>query len=268
MRETVTRYRNGLSRGLLTITLLTALLAACSLSGVRGARAQESDYAIGASVAVASETLTYRAEPGVDAAPLLILSQGARGTITAGPILADGYTWYEFSMVDYADTPGWVAGEFLTTVGDGAPEGSTLVVELDGLNLRAAPGLNGPIIAALPVGMRLTLLGGPADVDGYSWYEVESLDQALSGWVAGDFLTAPAAAATLMPGDAVVVTIADLNFRERPGVDAPVRTTLDLGTVGEIIGGPINADSLIWYQLALAGVEGNGWVAATYLAKP
>lgn len=266
MRETMTRYRHRISRGLLTIALLGALML--GLGGVRGARAQESDYAIGASVAVASETLTYRAGPGVDAVPLLILSQGTRGTITDGPVLADGYTWYGFSTVDYADTPGWVAGEFLTTAGDGAPAGSTLVVELDGLNLRAAPGLNGPIIAALPVGMRLTLLGGPAAVDGYSWYEVESLDQTLTGWVAGDFLTAPAATAALMPGDDVVVTIADLNFRERPGIDAPVRTTLALGTTAQIIGGPISADGLIWYQLALDGVEGNGWVAATYLARP
>ena len=265
MRETMTRYRHGISRGLLTIALLTVL--SLGLGAVPGARAQESDYAIGASVAVASETLTYRAEPGVDAAALLVLLQGERGTITDGPVIADGYTWYELSMVDYADTPGWVAGEFLTPGGDGAPQGSTLVVELDGLNLRAAPGLDGPIVAALPAGMRLALLSGPVEVDDLSWYEVASMDQTLSGWVAGDFLAAPAAATALSPGDDVVVTIADLNFRERPGVDAPVRTTLDLGTVAQIIGGPISADGLVWYQLALDGVEGNGWVAANYLTQ-
>jgi len=238
------------------------------LGDVGGARAQESDYAIGASVAVASETLTYRAEPSVDAAALLVLMQGERGTITAGPVLADGYTWYELSTTDYSGTPGWVAGEFLTPGGDGAPQDSTLVVELDGLNLRAAPGLAGPIVAALPAGMRLALLSGPVDVDDLTWYEVESMDQTLTGWVAGDFLTAPAATAALLPGDAVVITIADLNFRERPGIDAPIRSTLALGTVASIIGGPLSADGLLWYQLALDGVAGNGWVAATYLAKP
>jgi uncharacterized protein YraI len=265
MRETVTGYRHGISRGLVTIALLVAFML--GLGDVGGARAQESDYAIGASVAVASETLTYRAAPSVDAAALLVLMQGERGTITAGPVIADGYTWYELSTVDYSGTPGWVAGEFLTPGGDGAPAGSTLVVELDGLNLRTAPGLNGPIIAALPAGMRLALLSGPVDVDDLSWYEVESLDKTLTGWVVGKYLTAPAPAAALLPGDTVIVTIADLNFRERPGVNAPIRSTLPLGTVAEIIGGPLSADGLVWYQLALAGVQGNGWVAVTYIAK-
>lgn len=266
MRAMATRYRYGLSRGVLTIALLAAIVL--GVGGPRVARAETTDFAIGAAVAVATETLTYRAGPSLEAAALLVFTQGQRGTITAGPVSADGYSWYEFSTADYSGTTGWVAGEFLTYGGDGAPTGSTLVVEVDGLNLRAAPGLNGPIIAALPVGLRLAILSGPAAVDGLSWYEVESLDKSLSGWVAGDFLTAPAPAAALLPGDAVVVTVGDLNFRERPGVDAPIRSTLPLGTVAEIIGGPISADGLIWYQLALTGVEGNGWVASTYIAKP
>jgi len=52
MRETATRYRHGIGKGLLTIALLMAFML--GLGDVRGARAQESDYAIGASVAVAS----------------------------------------------------------------------------------------------------------------------------------------------------------------------------------------------------------------------
>ena len=66
----------------------------------------------------------------------------------------------------------------------------------------------------------------------------------------------------------MLVNIADLNFRERPGVDGPVRTTLALGTAAEVIGGPISADGLVWYQIAPDGVAGNGWVAANYITKP
>ena len=198
MRETMTRYRHGISRGFLTIALLGVL--SLGLGGVPGARAQEYDYAIGASVAVASETLTYRAEPGVDAAALLVLSQGARGTITDGPVLADGYTWYELSTADYTDLSGWVAGEFLTAAGDApAPGGSVVTVTFDEVNLRAVPSIAGPVVAVLPAGLALTLIGGPTDADGYSWYEVESLDQSLRGWVAGDFLTVSAATEALLP---------------------------------------------------------------------
>lgn len=246
---------------------MAALLGGLALAIGRPQRAAAADFAIGASVAVTSETLTYRNAPSATAPALLLLTEGTVGTITAGPVVADGYTWYEFSMTDREGLPGWVAGEFLTPAGE-APLGGTLVVALDGLNLRAASGLAGPVIAALPAGMRVDLVGGPAEVDGYEWYEVASLDGAMQGWVAGNYLTAPPAGAAFAPGDAVVVTIADLNYRERPGLDGPVRTTLALGTTGRIIGGPISADGQVWYQIAPATADGNGWVSATYLARP
>jgi uncharacterized protein YraI len=266
MQGRPTRYRAGLAARLLLLAFLLA--GGLGFTNVRPQQVAAADFAIGASVAVASETLTYRAAPSIEAAALLVLLQGERGTITDGPVIADGYTWYELSTTDYPGTPGWVAGEFLTPGGDGAPQGSTRVVQLGGLNLRAAPGLNGPIIAALPAGMRLALLSGPVDVDDLSWYEVESLDQTLTGWVVGDYLSAPAPTAALVPGDTVLVNIADLNFRERPGIDGPVRTTLALGTAAEVMGGPISADGLAWYQIAPDGVAGNGWVAANYITKP
>ena len=249
------------------LLFLTVIIGGLTLAVARPQRAAAADFAIGASVAVASETLTYRTAPSVEAPALLLFTQGTVGTITAGPIVADGYTWYEFSTTAWGGLPGWVAGEFLTPAGE-APLTGTLVVALDGLNLRAAPGLGGPIIAALPAGMRVNLVGGPAEVDGDEWYEVASLDASMQGWVAGNYLTAPPAGAAFAPGETVVVTIADLNFRERPGLDGPIRTTLALGTTGQIIGGPISADGQIWYQIALATADGNGWVSATYLTRP
>lgn len=249
--------------------LLLALLVggALTVTGARPERAVAADYAIGASVAVSSETLTYRVAPSASADALALLTQGTVGTITAGPVVADGYTWYEFSTVAWDGLPGWVAGEFLLPAGE-APLAGTLVVRLDGLNLRAAPGLAGPIIAALPTGMRLDLVGGPIEADGYEWYEVQSLDAALRGWVAGMYLTTSPASTAFAPGEVVSVTIADLNFRERPGLEGPVLTTLAYGTIAQIVGGPINADGQVWYQLAATGTEGNGWVTATYLAYP
>ncbi len=259
------RHRMGLIARLLLLALLVG--GALTLAGARPGRVAAADFAIGATVAVSSETLTYRVAPSLDAAALLVFTRGMVGTITDGPVAADGYTWYEFSTAAWQGVPGWVAGEFLTPAGE-VPLNGTLVVQIDGLNLRAAPGLAAPIIAALPAGLRLNIIDGPAEVDGYAWYEVQSLDAALHGWVAGDYLTAPPASTAFAPGDIVVVTIADLNFRERPGLDGPVITTLAYGTVGQIVGGPISADGQVWYQLAATGIEGDGWVIATYLANP
>ena len=203
-------------------------------------------------MAVSSETLTYRVAPGVDAAALLLLTQGTVGTITAGPVVADGYTWYEFSTNEWPGDPGWVAGEFLSPAGE-APFAGTLVVQFDDVNLRAAPGLAGPIVAALPAGMYLDVVGGPVGVDGYTWYEVQSLDATMGGWVVGDFLAAPSASIPYATGDIVFVTIADLNFRARPGLEGPVLTALPYGTIGQIVGGPISADGQVWYQRTAAG---------------
>ncbi len=263
------RAGRGVGARLLAVALLVAV--ALDLGGARGARAQEADYAIGASVAVAAETLSYRVAPSLDADIILLLPEGTRGTLTDGPVLADGWTWYEFSTAGYGPdgaTPGWVAGEFLTPAGDGFPAGSGVMVQLDGLNLRDTPGLGGAVIAALPLGLTLTLLTGPSDADGYRWYEVQTVDVALRGWVAGEFLIAPPPEVNFAPGDTVIVASPDLNLRERPGLDAPIRAVLALGIAAQIIGGPVSADGQEWYRIATDTADGNGWAVGTYLANP
>lgn len=57
-----------------------------------------------------------------------------------------------------------------------------------GLNLREGPGLTFQILSLLPDGTRVEVIGGPEEVDGYTWWRVRTLDAGLEGWVAGDFL--------------------------------------------------------------------------------
>ncbi|HMQ34914.1 MAG TPA: SH3 domain-containing protein, partial [Chloroflexaceae bacterium] len=50
------------------------------------------------------------------------------------------------------------------------------------LRAREAPGLQAPIVARIPEGSEVTLRDGPAEADGYTWWQVEA--EGAAGWVA------------------------------------------------------------------------------------
>jgi hypothetical protein len=66
--------------------------------------------------------------------------------------------------------------------------GATLVVIEEGVNMRDAAGTSGEIVEVLALDARLTVIGGPTEGDGYTWYEVENPDSDLRGFVASNFL--------------------------------------------------------------------------------
>lgn len=82
--------------------------------------------------------------------------------------------------------PEWITG----TVGG---EGDILTVtigDIEGLNLRSAPGLGSDIIALLPNGTQVRKLEGPNEADGVSWLRVRAQinGQTLEGWVSERFV--------------------------------------------------------------------------------
>jgi len=86
------------------------------------------------------------------------------------------------------------------------------------LNLRSAPSLNSSIIATVPNGTRLTILG---EQNGF--YRVRT-PQGQEGWVSGDFLRP-----TQTTG-AVVTQGGNLNFRSAPSTTAPIIGSIPNGT--------------------------------------
>jgi hypothetical protein len=81
--------------------------------------------------------------------------------------------------------------EWLTGVVSGG--GQTLVVTGvpdEGLNLRAAPGLNTEVIGLLPNGARVRRIAGPQNVDGVPWLRVRARlpDGEREGWVSAHFV--------------------------------------------------------------------------------
>ena len=81
--------------------------------------------------------------------------------------------------------------DWLTGVGGGS--GEVLIVtigDVEGLNLRAEPGLNTRIIGLLPNGTRVRKLEGPRIVDNVPWVRVrgEINGQPVEGWVSQLFV--------------------------------------------------------------------------------
>jgi hypothetical protein len=56
---------------------------------------------------------------------------------------------------------------------------------------------------------------------------------------------------------------AGLIARAAPGIDSPVRTQFDNGTVLEVIGGPVAAGDYTWWRVE--GAQGDGWSVGAFL---
>lgn len=155
------------------------------------------EFAAGETVVVGADALNFRAEPGLSGESAVVLPPGLRATVMAGPMVADGYAWYQ---LDANGVTGWSAGEFLAPAGPILafaaqapaaplfPLGSPVVVADGELNLRATAGLGGDIQDQLPTGTAATIVAGPTASDGYTWYQLDI--DGRSGWSAGEFLAA------------------------------------------------------------------------------
>jgi PKD repeat protein len=55
-----------------------------------------------------------------------------------------------------------------------------------------------------------------------------------------------------------VQTTANLNVREGPGLNYTIISTMPLGTIGQIVGGPVEADGYIWWDVKYVSGE-RGW---------
>jgi uncharacterized protein YgiM (DUF1202 family) len=75
-----------------------------------------------------------------------------------------------------------------------------------GANVRGEPGTSAPIVANVPDGTRLTIIGGDREVDGRTWRNVRG-ESGVSGWIVTEVvrsLTTPTPAATATPSSTPV----------------------------------------------------------------
>lgn len=247
---------------------------------------------IGSSVLVNAPRLNLRETPSTTGPVLAVLTSGSPGTVVSGPHVASGFTWFRIFT---SSGTGWVAGEYLklgtatptptvapsstptsTPLGDGRAIGSTMRTVAPALNMRQAPSTTATIIGVLPRDTVATILAGPQNANGYTWYQVST--NAGTGWVAGDYLvpdagtavptatrTATLPAGAFVTGDQVYVNTDFLNMRASPSTTAAVLTVLSQNTTGTVLGGPISGSGYTWYRIQTS--SGTGWVAGLYLAR-
>ncbi|MCB0098556.1 MAG: SH3 domain-containing protein, partial [Caldilineaceae bacterium] len=187
-------------------------------------------------------------------------------TVTPTLILAPSFTETPTPTPTFTETP--VPGSALAV---GQP---ARVTAPNGLNLRSQASSGGQLIIQLGTGQLVTILEGPVETEGYTWWRLED-GQGNSGWAAdGDGETewlsprvGEAQPVSRLPqvGDRVLVTMdagIQLTIRALPGRDAPLVTRVDPGTQFTVINGPQTVGGLNWYQIRSDDGRLEGWAAA------
>lgn len=135
-----------------------------------------------------TDFLNLRSGPSTGSSVVAVLASNTAGTVIGGPRTGTGYTWW--SIRTNAGT-GWAAEPWLAKTATQPPVtggGPTSVQVIDGpLNMRSGAGLNYGVLAVLPTGAQLTVVGSPVAASGYSWYKVTSTTYG-TGWVASAFV--------------------------------------------------------------------------------
>ncbi len=142
--------------------------------------------------------------------------------------------------------------------------GQAVIVDADGLNMRAEASIDAEVVTTLLNGTWATIVDGPVSGEEFAWYQVEYDD--FTGWVAAEFLIDAATAAPLAAETTVIVNTASLNLRDAAGSSSEVVELLEAGAEGQVLAGPEAADEMDWYQVDFDGVQ--GWVSRSYLALP
>lgn len=202
------------------------------------------------------------------------LSSSVRGTVSTGdivnltgtPVDADGYTWIPITVYG-SSLSGWSAGDFFVSAGEGPgglPGGTFVSVNSDNVNLRSTAGLNGSVIRSYSEGTNATVLDGPTNADGYSWYRIEISDGTV-GWMASEFLTEGSNGGGWPEGTPVYVNSDDVRLRSDAGTGASIIGTYNANTSAVVTDGPLSANSYFWYQISIQGQT--GWMASEFLSE-
>ncbi len=146
------------------------------------------------------------------------------------------------------------------------------------LNLRVEPGLAATVRAVLDAGTVASVIGGPRNASGYTWWQLSTSSG--TGWSVVDYLAeqpvsispTPSATPTRTPtktsGGAIAIgsTVRvqqRLNLRSLPGTGAAVITVMPAGMTGTVLAGPQSANGYQWWQISTS--LGTGWAAGSYL---
>lgn len=149
------------------------------------------EFEIGDTVRIqASVGINMRASADASGSVVAMLPTGTTGTITDGPVMNDGYVWWRLQT---SRGSGWVIGKFLRLTD--APPSSENKFDLgdsvrvtEALNMRSSATTSAGVVAVLPEGAVLEVVGGPTSANGYVWWQISSGAYG-TGWSVQDYLT-------------------------------------------------------------------------------
>lgn len=133
-------------------------------------------------------------------------------------------------------------------------QGIATVMPPDGLNLRAAPGTQYPVLDLIPGGTRIGLTGAVSEA---GWYPV--VYQGKRGWVRGEFIDLPPDAAALTRR-AIVRSSEGAVLRDEPYAGG---VRVGQAANGAVVTASVRGTSDGWLLVAHAGQT--GWMAAELL---
>ncbi len=169
-------------------------------------------------------------------------------------------------VADAADRPSHVNTAFHL--------GDLVEIDRNGVNCRAWMSKLAPVRCKLRKGTRATLLSEPFRFGHYEWAKLRVHESGIQGCLSTRYLAlvepaAPLGSAAIdstdravgQPDDALI-TLATLNLRSRPGIDAPVVELIAANTLGVILDAPVVNDDIAWLPVRFRA--DSGWVAARH----
>jgi hypothetical protein len=151
-----------------------------------------------------------------------------------------------------------------------APGQPARVVAPAGLNMRDAPSAGANLLLQLGTGVRVTVLEGPQQADGFTWWRVDD-GQGNVGWVAErdaetEWLSPQLGGVQAVDrapqvGDRVQVTTQQLTIRQLPGTNSQIVTRANEGQQFSVQAGPQSANGFTWYQIRSDDGSVEGWAA-------
>lgn len=158
-----------------------------------------------------------------------------------------------------------------------------LVTAPNGLNMRDNASPSGALLIQLATNQRVTVVEGPVEAEGFTWWKVDN-GAGRVGWVAqGDaetvWLTPQSGGAQASApvssnpqpvnrapqvGERVLVTMpagGQLSVRSAPGIQAALVTRVNPGAQFTVLAGPQQANGFVWYQVRSDDGAVEGWAA-------
>lgn len=146
------------------------------------------------------------------------------------------------------------------------------VVAPNGVNMRQEPTVSAALVRYLPSRLRVTVIDGPVEADGYRWWKLDDGEGNIGWSVENDGETDLLSPQMGQPepvnrsprvGERVRITMStgQLSVRETPGTDARLITRVNPGQEFTVMGGPQQASGYTWFQIRSDSGDIEGWVA-------